>query len=175
MATPTGRAVNPNILEEQLRDEAARSYCVRLAQEIRAHETYRLSTDEERTAFTEAWVRAFRDEPTDASAPVEKIAVLLYRSPHAQARIATLIEYPPGKWLLEQELAARGKWPPEDPANEAYAVAAELQLSGICFSGGGIRSATFNLGILQGLATIDRLKCFDYLSTVSGGGYIHQF
>lgn len=42
----------------------------------------------------------------------------------------------------------------------------------LCFSGGGIRSATFNLGILQGLARHGFLDKFDYLSTVSGGGYI---
>ncbi|MBV9301670.1 MAG: hypothetical protein JOY62_07875 [Acidobacteriaceae bacterium] len=45
-------------------------------------------------------------------------------------------------------------------------------LFGICFSGGGIRSATFNLGILQGLAGYKLLRFADYLSTVSGGGYI---
>lgn len=45
-------------------------------------------------------------------------------------------------------------------------------LFGVCFSGGGIRSATFNLGILQGLAALNVLKTVDYLSTVSGGGYI---
>lgn len=43
---------------------------------------------------------------------------------------------------------------------------------GLAFSGGGIRSATFNLGILQGLAKLGLLKQVDYLSTVSGGGYI---
>ena len=43
---------------------------------------------------------------------------------------------------------------------------------GLAFSGGGIRSATFNLGILQGLARSGLLHQFDYLSTVSGGGYI---
>lgn len=42
----------------------------------------------------------------------------------------------------------------------------------ICFSGGGIRSATFGLGVLQGLARHRLLEKFDYLSTVSGGGYI---
>ncbi|APZ92667.1 patatin-like phospholipase family protein [Fuerstiella marisgermanici] len=93
--------------------------------------------------------------------------------------------------------------PPEDglPQN----------LTGLVFSGGGIRSATFNLGILQALAAFDSqheapdkdaddasnavdrpattapdsnddkqpghretgiLQAFDYLSTVSGGGYI---
>jgi len=45
-------------------------------------------------------------------------------------------------------------------------------LSGLCCSGGGIRSATFNLGVLQGLARIGILERFSYLSSVSGGGYI---
>lgn len=43
---------------------------------------------------------------------------------------------------------------------------------GLAFSGGGIRSATFNLGVLQALARLRLLPKFDYLSTVSGGGYI---
>jgi preprotein translocase subunit YajC len=42
----------------------------------------------------------------------------------------------------------------------------------LCISGGGIRSATFGLGVLQGLARCRLLDKFDYLSTVSGGGYI---
>ena len=42
----------------------------------------------------------------------------------------------------------------------------------LCLSGGGIRSGTFALGVLQGLARHDLLKRFDYLSTVSGGGYV---
>jgi patatin-like phospholipase len=45
-------------------------------------------------------------------------------------------------------------------------------LVGLAFSGGGIRSATFNLGVLQGLQEFDLLRCVDYLSTVSGGGFI---
>lgn len=44
--------------------------------------------------------------------------------------------------------------------------------SALCISGGGIRSATFGLGVLQGLARHHLLQQFDYLSTVSGGGYI---
>lgn len=44
-------------------------------------------------------------------------------------------------------------------------------LIGLAFSGGGIRSATINLGVLQGLAKYGLLSKFDYLSTVSGGGY----
>ena len=45
-------------------------------------------------------------------------------------------------------------------------------LVGLSFSGGGIRSATFCLGVLQGLAKLKFLPRIDYLSTVSGGGYI---
>ena len=41
-----------------------------------------------------------------------------------------------------------------------------------CISGGGIRSATFGLGVLQGLASFHLLERCHYLSTVSGGGYI---
>jgi hypothetical protein len=46
------------------------------------------------------------------------------------------------------------------------------RLLGLAFSGGGIRSATFNLGVLQSLARLRLLRHVDYLSTVSGGGYI---
>ncbi len=46
------------------------------------------------------------------------------------------------------------------------------RLVGLAFSGGGIRSATFNLGVLEALKGLDLLKKIDYLSTVSGGGYI---
>jgi hypothetical protein len=48
----------------------------------------------------------------------------------------------------------------------------DVQRSALCISGGGIRSATFALGALQGLADLGILEHFDYLSTVSGGGYI---
>ncbi len=45
-------------------------------------------------------------------------------------------------------------------------------LVGLALSGGGIRSAVTNLGVLQGLARSGVLRLVDYLSTVSGGGYI---
>lgn len=43
---------------------------------------------------------------------------------------------------------------------------------GLALSGGGIRSASFSLGVMQALARYDGFKHIDYLSTVSGGGYI---
>ena len=48
----------------------------------------------------------------------------------------------------------------------------EHELVGLALSGGGIRSATFNLGFLQALCRHGILKNVHYLSTVSGGGYI---
>ncbi|MEM6985805.1 MAG: hypothetical protein AAF499_04625 [Pseudomonadota bacterium] len=45
-------------------------------------------------------------------------------------------------------------------------------LVGLCLSGGGIRSATFALGVLHSLAQRGLLRHVDYLSTVSGGGYL---
>lgn len=45
-------------------------------------------------------------------------------------------------------------------------------LVGLAFSGGGIRSATFGLGVLETLKSLGVLKAVDYISTVSGGGYI---
>jgi hypothetical protein len=39
-------------------------------------------------------------------------------------------------------------------------------------SGGGIRSAAVCLGALQALNQHHRIKAVDYLSTVSGGGYM---
>jgi hypothetical protein len=65
-----------------------------------------------------------------------------------------------------------------------------IGISGLAISGGGIRSATIGLGVLESLATAPRpgidqvppdavatslLSRFDYLSTVSGGGYIGGF
>lgn len=45
-------------------------------------------------------------------------------------------------------------------------------LVGLALSGGGIRSATTNLGVLQALSRMGILPWIDYLCTVSGGGYI---
>ena len=50
-----------------------------------------------------------------------------------------------------------------------------LGLVGLALSGGGIRSATFCLGALQCLQRHGVLRDVDYLSTVSGGGYLGSF
>mgnify|MGYP006102084705 FL=1 len=48
----------------------------------------------------------------------------------------------------------------------------EHDLVGVGFSGGGIRSATINLGITQALQERGVFDHIDYMSTVSGGGYL---
>jgi hypothetical protein len=85
--------------------------------------------------------------------------------------------------VLEAEFAVlHGKLPPDYPSSSdpnirlkaIWAAVHELpeKRTALCISGGGIRSATFGLGILQGLARCGLLDRFHYLSTVSGGGYI---
>src|SRR5206468_9619113 len=46
---------------------------------------------------------------------------------------------------------------------------------GVALSGGGIRSATFCLGLFQALAEKKLVRRIDFLSTVSGGGYFGSF
>jgi hypothetical protein len=59
---------------------------------------------------------------------------------------------------------------PDSPTKSMPTTA--LGLTGLACSGGGIRSAAFCLGVLQGLQSKDVIRHMDYLSTVSGGGYI---
>src|SRR4026207_714578 len=85
--------------------------------------------------------------------------------------------------VLEAEFAVlHGELPPEHPSSPepnirlkaiwAAVHALPGKRSALCISGGGIRSATFGLGVLQGLARCGLLDKFHYRSTLSGGGYI---
>ena len=86
--------------------------------------------------------------------------------------------------VLEDEYEALHGRPPvpeaadsdckEDPARlkAIYKEINKQNHAGLCFSGGGIRSATFCLGVLEAFARNNLLDKFHYLSTVSGGGYI---
>jgi hypothetical protein len=66
----------------------------------------------------------------------------------------------------DDQNAAWKQWVAEDPENRHGG------LTGLALSGGGIRSATLNLGIVQVLEKTGLFYCLDYLSTVSGGGYL---
>jgi hypothetical protein len=85
--------------------------------------------------------------------------------------------------LEEEYVALHGSLPADyphketDPRKRREAIVSlihklKYKRTALCFSGGGIRSASFALGIMQGLAERGLLGKFDYLSTVSGGGYI---
>jgi hypothetical protein len=60
---------------------------------------------------------------------------------------------------------------------ELHGIATEpsFDATSLSLSGGGIRSATFCLGVIQVLADRGLMKDIDYLSTVSGGGFIGGF
>ncbi|MBK8847047.1 MAG: hypothetical protein IPO27_11050 [Bacteroidetes bacterium] len=45
-------------------------------------------------------------------------------------------------------------------------------VSGFAISGGGIRSASFGLGVMQALVANKQMSKMDYMSTVSGGGFL---
>lgn len=65
---------------------------------------------------------------------------------------------------------------PADPNNPDYDKTrprpVPCSATGLAFSGGGIRSAAVCLGALQALHNNRRIDSIDYISTVSGGGYI---
>ena len=117
-------------------------------------------------------------------ADAHAIGEYLADNPNLQEKLSDIVDYTPNRWLLTQEIPvvrARRKIhdiPDTDynpKSGDSYEWARKNHLQGICFSGGGIRSATFNLGVLQGLAKLGILSHFDYLSSVSGGGYIHEW
>jgi GNAT superfamily N-acetyltransferase len=72
----------------------------------------------------------------------------------------------------ESDLGNRLNTETPGPAGEPWISYTPIDRVGLAFSGGGIRSATFNLGVLKALHELGLLKHVDYLSTVSGGGYI---
>lgn len=78
--------------------------------------------------------------------------------------------YPTALHEVEAKAVARRRGG-KPPSNQEWLP----ETTGLALSGGGIRSATFNLGILQALAGRGLLPKIDFLSTVSGGGYIGAF
>ena len=73
--------------------------------------------------------------------------------------------------IEERRKPLLGGAPAPAPAATPRETAFDRNLVGLTFSGGGIRSGTLGVGFLQGLAKLRLLRLFDYLSTVSGGGY----
>src|SRR5687768_5708892 len=59
-----------------------------------------------------------------------------------------------------------------EPSPDLERAAPPRDLVGLALSGGGARSASFNLGFLQALSQSGRVRYVGYMSSVSGGGYI---
>ncbi len=100
--------------------------------------------------------------------PVHSTTTVPTHKPQPTPAPALTGTYPERFAELEQQMIdeRRRAWgaPPSPPV-----------IAGLALSGGGIRSATFCLGLLQALARRSLLQRFDFLSTVSGGGYIGSF
>ncbi|MFN3544760.1 MAG: patatin-like phospholipase family protein [Thiobacillus sp.] len=73
---------------------------------------------------------------------------------------------------MRDELARLRPASAAPPGASPETCADQAELMGLALSGGDSRSATFALGVTRALAKLGLLRGFDYLSTVSGGGYI---
>src|SRR5580765_3849003 len=78
---------------------------------------------------------------------------------------------PPNNRPVEQRRRAVESIDERDRTAFDQTVDPRAALVGLALSGGGIRSATFALGVLQALGEHSALWMFDYCSTVSGGGF----
>lgn len=74
-----------------------------------------------------------------------------------------------GRREFDREVSSPGA------ADEPWLAYTNRDRVGLSLSGGGIRSATFNLGVLQALQAKGVLGLMDYVATVSGGGYAGGF
>jgi hypothetical protein len=142
---------------------------------------------------------AFKSYPAEASLlrrtntveiDFEDVAAAKFRGPHGASRDFTVSMLEGSTVLVEEVKAIRGvdRISSAVDGRTLYRVLNEQDFSALCLSGGGIRSAVFSLGIVQALATTTSpsantapepkdslLAQFDYLSTVSGGGYLGGF
>jgi hypothetical protein len=76
------------------------------------------------------------------------------------------------EWVLPRRKAQSGQGYGRPAIVSPTRPTVENDLYGIALSGGGMRSATFSLGVLQALSRHDMLEPADFLATVSGGGYV---
>jgi hypothetical protein len=128
----------------------------------------------ELAAQDELFDRTLLDDDNEARRVANVVARMRRRSPdHPDVARACLTR---NRLLLEAaippEAIARADTVRLDQLFKTVHAADSGITSALCLSGGGIRSASFALGVLQGLARCGALAKFDYLSTVSGGGYI---
>ena len=99
----------------------------------------------------------------------------------AERRTNESTHYPRAMQTLEQQALAKRRQTVAAPAAPPPAATRPIvdgdrrwndDVTGLALSGGGVRSATLSFGLLQVLARNKVLRKVDFLSTVSGGGYI---
>lgn len=124
--------------------------------ELRAQEAELIRTRREQTEFIASASEPAEFEPTPADTSTIEADQSAEETgqPLSEKTIVAATEFAP-------PLGENGHW-----SND---------VTGLALSGGGIRSATHGLGILQSLARGRLLRRVDFLSTVSGGGYIGSF
>lgn len=131
-----------------------------------------------RTSLTAEELAKFRDDTPELR---RDLTVLLQRNLSLCGRLAAVVHGAASfQQVLTEELDEIDRArkirsnlaPAADRDADPIARAIATSLVGLAVSGGGIRSATFSLGILQALGARRLLSGVDYLSTVSGGGYI---
>jgi Patatin-like phospholipase len=109
---------------------------------------------------------------TDKAKRSEMVQEATLKAIHDEALGTTAVSTSPDSIVATTQSSGASQKNGGITPGQAKRIAAGTLRSALCLSGGGIRSATFNLGVLQGLARHGLLEKFDYLSTVSGGGFI---
>ncbi|MEY2488268.1 MAG: hypothetical protein QOC70_210 [Verrucomicrobiota bacterium] len=117
-----------------------------------------------------AYGRAERDKLTPPALPAEELKRCFEDLPFGIA---------PGSSVSTNDCAKINEHEAQEVAarrmNQNASGTSGANATGLALSGGGIRSATFCLGVVQVLAEKTLLKEVDFLSTVSGGGYTGSF
>ena len=102
------------------------------------------------------------ENPENAADPADAVLAEVIKEEIEQIRITRRVFVEQADRPVESQSDGKTVWQQADG----------MKLTGLALSGGGIRSATFCLGVIQSLCEGGLLRQFDYLSTVSGGGYI---
>lgn len=143
--------------------------------------------------------KSFKDVVEDEVSVINARRILLKRSPNSRhfnesvTREAAMKHQPDLVQIVQPHGRAHAFHPAkgqDERGMEVPHLKSEFEITGLALSGGGIRSAAFCLGVMQGMNIVvnddpdaphkaaaapkrkEWLDAIDYLSTVSGGGYM---
>lgn len=111
-------------------------------------------------------------DPADRRTSDERAKLIRRASHHFKSQLPDMPVATEAQRQARAEAEREAEQEAKRLALHAWSVRNLPDQAALCLSGGGIRSAAFALGVLQGLARENLLHQFHYLSTVSGGGYI---